>query len=42
MVIIVKSSAGTWKAVIRKAGWPTASKAFRTKRGAEDWARRTE
>lgn len=42
MATIVKSPAGTWKAVIRKAGWPTASKTFRTKRDAEDWARRTE
>ena len=33
---------GHWKAVIRKAGWPTASKTFRVKRDAEDWARRTE
>lgn len=33
---------GTWKAVIRKTGWPTASKTFRTKRDAEDWSRRTE
>lgn len=23
-------------------GWPTAAKTFRTKRDAEDWARRTE
>src|SRR5690606_33535243 len=30
------------KAVIRKTGWPTTSKTFRTKRDAEDWARRTE
>lgn len=32
----------TWKAVIRKQGWPTTAKTFRTKRDAEDWARRTE
>ncbi|MBU9443922.1 site-specific integrase [Burkholderia multivorans] len=42
MATIVKTPSGTWKAVIRKMGWPTASKTFRTKRDAEDWARRTE
>jgi hypothetical protein len=31
-----------WKAIIRKAGWPLKAKTFRTKRDAEDWARRTE
>lgn len=39
---IVKTPSGTWKAVIRKNGWPTAAKTFRTKRDAEDWGRRTE
>lgn len=39
---IVKTPSGTWKAVIRKLGWPTTAKTFRTKRDAEDWARRTE
>lgn len=42
MATLVKPPSGTWKAVIRKAGWPTSSKTFRTKRDAEDWARRTE
>lgn len=42
MATIVKTNAGTWKAVIRKTGWPTTAKSFRTKRDAEDWARRTE
>ncbi|MBU2793651.1 site-specific integrase [Acidithiobacillus thiooxidans] len=42
MATIVKNPAGTWKAVIRKQGWPTAAKTFRTKRDAEDWARQTE
>lgn len=42
MATLVKTSSGTWKAVIRKTGWPTASKTFRTKRDAEDWSRRTE
>jgi len=38
----VKLSSGNWKAVIRKQGWPTVTKTFRTKRDAEDWARTTE
>ncbi len=42
MATLVKTPAGTWKAVIRKTGWPTNAKTFRTKRDAEDWARRTE
>ena len=39
---IIKTSAGTWKAVVRKLGWPTAVKTFRTRVDATDWARRTE
>ena len=39
---IVKTPSATWKAVIRKTGWPTMAKTFRTKRDAEDWSRRTE
>jgi len=39
---IIKRPSGTWKAIIRKAGWPLKAKTFRTKRDAEDWARRTE
>jgi len=42
MATIVKTPSGTWKAVIPKTGWPTASETFQTKRDAEDWARRTE
>ncbi|MDD1016946.1 site-specific integrase [Pseudomonas rubra] len=42
MATLVKTPSGTWKAVIRKTGWPTASKTFRTKRDAEDWSRRAE
>ena len=42
MATLVKTPAGTWKALIRKQGWPTTTKVFRTKRDAEDWARRTE
>ena len=42
MATIVKTESGTWKALVRKTGWPTTSKTFRTKRDSEDWARRTE
>lgn len=42
MATIVKTPAGSWKAVIRKTGWPTTAKTFRTKRDAQDWACRTE
>lgn len=42
MVTIVKTEAGTFKALVRKTGWPTTSKTFRTKRDAQDWGRRTE
>lgn len=42
MATVTKTPSGTWKALIRKAGWPTTSKTFRTKRDAEDWSRRTE
>lgn len=42
MPTIVKTPSGTWKALIRKTGFPTTVKTFRLKRDAEDWARRTE
>lgn len=42
MATLVTTDSGTWKAVIRKAGWPTTAKTFRTKRDAEDWSRRSE
>ena len=42
MATITKTPSATWKAIIRKRGWPTAIKTFRTKRDAQDWARRTE
>jgi len=42
MATIVKNSAGNWKALIRKKGWPTTSKTFNTKRDAQDWSRRVE
>ncbi|MDA1075480.1 MAG: site-specific integrase [Proteobacteria bacterium] len=42
MATIRKTPSPTWKAVIRKRGWPPVIKTFRTKRDAQDWARRTE
>ncbi|MET3109532.1 integrase [Oxalobacteraceae bacterium GrIS 2.11] len=42
MATITKTPAGTWKAIIRRAGWPTTGKTFRTKRDAEDWSRTAE
>ena len=39
MASIAKTPSGTWKAVIRKRGWPTTIKTFRTKRDAQDWAK---
>ena len=42
MATIRKTPSGTWKALIRKKGWPASAKTFRTKRDAEDWARRAE
>ena len=42
MATLRKTPSATWKAVIRKRGWPTVIKTFRTKRDAADWARRTE
>ena len=42
MATIIKTPSKTWKAMIRKRGWPTAIKTFRTKRDAQDWARRIE
>ena len=42
MATITKTQAGTWKAIIRKTGWPITIKTFRTKTDAQDWARRTE
>lgn len=42
MSTIVKTPSGTWKAVIRKSGFPTTIKTFRLKKDADDWARRAE
>ncbi len=42
MATITRNPTGHWKAIIRKTRWPTSVKTFRTKRDAEDWARRIE
>ena len=42
MATITKTPSGTWKALVRRQGWPTQIKTFRTKRDCEDWARRIE
>ncbi|MDL2283867.1 site-specific integrase [Oxalobacter sp. OttesenSCG-928-P03] len=42
MATFVKTKSDTWKALVRKQGWPTVSKTFRIKRDAMDWARSTE
>jgi hypothetical protein len=42
VAIITKTPSKTWKAVIRKRGWPVTIKTFRTKRDATDGARGTE
>ena len=42
MASITKTPSNTWKAIVRRRGWPTSIKTFRTKRDAVDWARNTE
>lgn len=42
MATIAKTPSGTWKAIVRKTGWPTTIKTFRLKKDAEDWARKAE
>ena len=42
MATIVKTPSEHWKALVRLQGYPSASKTFRLKRDAEDWARQTE
>ncbi len=42
MATIFKTDAGNYKALVRKSGWPTTTKTFRTSRDAKDWARRIE
>ncbi len=42
MATIVKTKSDSWKAIIRITGNPIATKTFRIKRDATDWARTTE
>lgn len=42
MATIARTASGTWKAMVRRQGWPQAIKTFRLKRDAEDWARGVE
>ena len=42
MATIVKTETGTWKALIRRKGWPATAKTFRLKKDAEDWSRHVE
>jgi len=37
-----RTDTGSWKAIIRRKGWPIVSKTFRIKRDAQDWARIAE
>ncbi len=37
-----QTPSNSWQAIVRKNGWPTTIETFRTKRDAQDWARRTE
>jgi hypothetical protein len=42
MATITETPSNTWKAIVRKRGWPNTIKTFRTRRDAQDWARRVE
>ncbi|MCP5152509.1 MAG: tyrosine-type recombinase/integrase [Chromatiales bacterium] len=42
MASITKTRHNTWKAIVRRRGWPVSIRTFRTKRDAADWARRIE
>src|SRR5699024_4815663 len=42
MAALVKTPAGRWEIVVRRTGWPTKTKTLRTKRDAENRARRAE
>lgn len=42
MASITKRESGTWQVKVRREGWPTQSKHFRTKAQAEAWARQIE
>lgn len=42
MATLIKTPSGGWKAVVRRKGYPTVAKTWRTKRDAQDWATATE
>jgi len=42
MVSTIKTASWTWKAYVHKQGFSPQIKTFRTKRDADDWARRVE
>lgn len=42
MATITERENGKWQAKVRRSGWPTESRTFRTKKDAEAWARATE
>ena len=42
MATITQTKSATWKAIIRRKGWPPAIKTFRLKKDAENWARLKE
>ncbi|MDP2074341.1 site-specific integrase [Hydrogenophaga sp.] len=42
MAVITQRPSGNWQAKVRRDGWPSQSKTFRTKAMAEQWARSTE
>ena len=42
MATFVETQTGTWKGIVRRRGWPSTIKTFRTKQDATDWARRVE
>ena len=42
MATIIQTPSGTWKAIVRRRGWPMAIKTQRTKKEAEKWAIKVE
>src|SRR5699024_7015393 len=42
MATLTKTATGKWKAVIRRKGYPTVAKTWRTKRDAQQWATAVE
>lgn len=42
MATIIKTPSGTWKAIVRRRGWPTAIKTHRNKEVVKKWALQVE